>query len=186
MKWKEHCRRDPIDISDHLGSDASNDRWSNTYNQQLYSDLTGTIRELTSNDDDDDTDTRFQPPLEGNNKKIQPIAAEGYQLASSELISPVISVPLNKESPHERLRRDASSDNSSTPANSLQTVVSVNPETVSTMLSNNTSDNDFIISDADADVWARSLLLSTSMDGSGSDTDSKFLLWWFNERVNKL
>lgn len=167
-----------------LGSDVKNDGWSNTYDQQSYSDLTGTIRELRSSGDNDNADKRFQPPLETNNPKISPMD-EGYQIANSELNSPVISVSLKKEPPHERQRRDTSSNNSSTPANSLQTVVPVHTESISPITPNNTIDNDLIISDADADVWARSLLLATAMDGSGSEADSKCFPLQVSGGVNK-
>ncbi|CAF5142811.1 unnamed protein product, partial [Rotaria socialis] len=54
-------------------SNAKTDDWSNAYSQHLYSDLTGTISELTSNENNDDTDTRFQPPLDTDKKKMQPM-----------------------------------------------------------------------------------------------------------------
>lgn len=168
----------------YLGSDVKNDAWLNTYDQQSYSDLTGTIRELRSSDGNDNADKRFQPPLETNNPKISP-TDEGYQIASSELISPVISVSLNKEPPHERQKRDTPSNTSSTSVNPLQTTSSVTTGTISTTTPNNTIDNDLIISDADADAWARSLLLATAVDGSGSEADSKCVPMNVIGRVNK-
>jgi hypothetical protein len=147
------------------------DGWPNAYNQHLYSDLTGTIRELRSVDNIDDTDTRFQPPLDTNNQIVQPLG-EGYRLARSEILAPALSVSINKETPHERLKRDVPSDNSSTSAVSLQTVTAMNTG----QLSSNDTNEDAIISNADANSWALSLSLSSSFDGSGSE-ESKLLLY---------
>jgi hypothetical protein len=70
-----------------LGSDSSIDEWSNEYNKHLYSSLTGTIRELASIDDSDDTDTRFQPPLDIS--KQEQTVVEGYRLETSQnILSP--------------------------------------------------------------------------------------------------
>ncbi|CAF1161432.1 unnamed protein product [Adineta steineri] len=78
------------------GSHVKTYGWSNAYNPFLYSDLTGTIRELTSNDISDDTDKRFQPPLDIDNENIQPVD-EGYRLASTDNIVPARSVKLVKQ-----------------------------------------------------------------------------------------
>src|SRR5262249_13995655 len=118
-----------------------------------------------STDNNDDTDTRFQPPLDTNNQNIHPIA-EGYRIASTEILSPAISVSINKEPSHERHKRDGLSDNSSTPAVALQ----------STTLSNNDTDDDSIISDEVANAWARSLSLSPTFDGSGTEYESKLFI----------
>ena len=156
------------------------DDWANNYNQQLYSDLTGTIRELTALDDDDDTNMRFRPPRDTNKQKSQPLA-EGYRLASTEIIAPAISVSINKEASHERHKRDAPLDNSSMSAVTIQSTVSVSNESISSILSNNGTDDDFILSDADADSWARSLSLATGFDGSGNEYDSKFFFLLFDK-----
>jgi Tfp pilus assembly protein PilX len=87
-------------------------------------------------------------------------------------------VSINKDPSHERHKRDANSDNSSTPAVSLQPATSINIEPTSARLSNNDTDDDSTISDAIANAWARSLSLSSSFDGdgSGNEYESKLLL----------
>lgn len=168
MKFKSKIN----EILYYLGSNAKNDAWSNAYNQHLYSDLTGTIRELTETDSNDDTDTRFQPPHDTNNQKIQPIG-EGYRIANTELISPAISVSINKDASHERHKRDISSNDSSTTVGSLPSSTSITTEQASDRLSNNITDDEPIISESDANSWALSLSLAAAADGSG---ESKLLL----------
>jgi hypothetical protein len=132
------------------------------------------MRELTSTDNSDETDTRFQPPLDTNNQKIQPIV-EGYRVANTEPISPAISVSINKDISHERHKRDAPSGNTTTPTVSLQSTISVNTEPIAPTLSNNVTDDDSILSDADANSWALNLLLGSPVDGSGNEFESKLL-----------
>ncbi|CAF3697466.1 unnamed protein product [Rotaria sordida] len=150
------------------GSNSKSEDWSNAYNQHFYSDLTGTIRELTSNDNNDYTDTRFQPPLDTNNKKAQPIA-EGLLVASADIIAPSISISLSKETSHERHKREGVVENSSIPTVSLP---SINTEQILPGLSNNAADNEPIMNDADSNLWARVLSLSTVLDGSGNEPET--------------
>lgn len=146
--------------------------WSNAYNQHLYSDLTGTIQELTSIDQSDETDTRFQPPLDEQSnvnhpygQKILP-AAEGYRLANTDILPSSRSLSKKTDLSHERHKRDPTTDNTSVQ------IPNVHSGQVSMRLSNNVTEDETMISDTDADAWARSLLLSVNVDGSG--TDSKF------------
>jgi hypothetical protein len=157
----------------YLGSHVKTDGWSNTYNQHLYSDLTGTIRELAPTDDNDDTDTRFQPPLDADQQDMQALA-EGYRLAGSEILAPSLSVSVNKEISRERPKRDVLLDNSSISASTLQPIISNNNAQTSAQLSNNNTDDGTILSDEDANSWARSLLLSAGYDGSG---ESKLIFY---------
>jgi len=53
----------------------------------------------------------------------------------------------------------------------------MNTEQVSARLSNNVTDDDSIMSDADANSWALSLSLSSNFDGSGSEYESKLLFY---------
>jgi hypothetical protein len=132
------------------------------------------MRELRSTDNEYDAGTPLQPLLDKNNQKAQPIA-EGYRLASTESISPAISVSINKDMSNERRKRDAPLDNTTISAISLQSAISVNTEPISTTLSNNVSDDEPILSDADANSWALSLSLASSIDGSGNEFESKLL-----------
>jgi len=137
---------------------------------------------LSATDNNDDTDTRFQPPLDATKNKIQPIA-EGYRLASTELVAPSLSVSLKQEPKKDRLKRDASSINSSTTATTTTTTTtittttsSVNIEQLTAAVSTNRSDldDDLILNDANANAWAIGLL-SVTADGSGESTYSSFL-----------
>ena len=161
----------------YLGSHVKTDGWSDTYNQHL--ELTGTIRELAPSDNNDNTDTRFQLPLDTDEENI-PAVAEGYRLAASEIIAPAISISVNKEIPRERRKRDAPLDNSSISPSAFQ---SINNNQVSATLSNNDTDDDTIISDADEKAWALSLSLSAGFDGSGSEERKLFFLIF---QLNKL
>lgn len=154
-----------------LGSNVNTDDWPNPYNQHFYSDLTGTIRELTSNDNNDDTDTRFQPPLDTDNKNIETVG-EGYRIASTELLAPSISLSIGKETSYERHKRDTPLDNSSISTVLLEPVAAI----INGQISNNEPDDDSIINAVDANLWARSLSLVTGMDGSGSE-ESKLLFY---------
>ncbi|CAF4107993.1 unnamed protein product [Rotaria socialis] len=154
------------------GSNAKTDDWSNAYSQHLYSDLTGTISELTSNENNDDTDTRFQPPLDTDKKKMQPMD-EGYRLASTELSAPSIALPINKDVSPERNKRDVVlSENSTTSTVSMQPVIQVSTELLPSRSPNNTSNDGSIISDADANSWADILSLSSVVDGSGIEPET--------------
>ena len=155
-----------------LGSNVKTDAWSNAYSRHLYSDLTGTIRELTSADGADDADTRFQPPLDTDNPKVQPLI-EGYRVANAEITSPAKSVSSKKETFHERQKRDTGPENSSTPAASANASASGHVEPTSSRLLNNTTENEAVISDDDASSWALSLSLAASIDGSGSEYESE-------------
>ncbi|CAF5166456.1 unnamed protein product, partial [Rotaria magnacalcarata] len=135
------------------------------------SDLTGTIHELTSNENNDDTDTRFQPPLDTDKKKTQPMD-EGYRLASTELSAPPIALPISKDVSPERNKRDAlPSENSTTSTISMQPVIQVSTEPLPSRSSTNTSTDESIISDADANSWADILSLSPVLDGSGIEPE---------------
>ncbi|CAF1938120.1 unnamed protein product [Rotaria magnacalcarata] len=154
------------------GSSAKTDDWSNAYSQHLYSDLTGTIHELTSNENNDDTDTRFQPPLDTDKKKTQP-TDEGYRLASTELSAPPIALPISKDVSPERNKRDVlPSENSTTSTISMQPVIQVSTEPLPSRSSTNTSTDGSIISDADANSWADILSLSPVLDGSGIEPET--------------
>ena len=86
------------------GSDSNTDEWSNEYSQRLFSSLTGQIRELPSIDDNDDTDKRFQPPLDIYNQE-QPLN-EGYRLANLPNIIPSASISAPNEVLLIRHKRD--------------------------------------------------------------------------------
>ena len=154
----------------HIGADVKTDTRSNSYKQHLYSELTGTIRELTPVDDNGDTDTRFQPPLDPNNENEQAIA-EGYRLARTELIYPALLVPIRKETSHDRHKRDSILDNSS------QSILSSHTRQISGGLSNDDDDDGSMIVNAAANLVALSLPSMTTIDGSGSEFDSKLLLY---------
>ncbi len=87
-----------------LGSGSNIDEWSNEYNQRLYSSLTGTIRELASVDNSDDTDTRFQPPLDIS--KQDQTVVEGYRLESPQNILLPQFISFAKEPLLHRHKRD--------------------------------------------------------------------------------
>lgn len=150
----------------HVGPSTKRDDWLSIHNQQIYSELTGTIRELTSNDNTDDTDTRFQPPLDAKNQNIQPIE-EGYRLAGTEILASRLPISTKKEKPHELRKRDILSDNSS-----MSTVL---------LQSKEENDDGSLLSDANINAWALSLsLVSPGFDGSGSEFESKLLLLLFS------
>lgn len=89
-----------------LGSDSDTDEWSNKYNRHIDSSLTGTIRELISIDDSDDTDTRFQSLRDNYN--LQQPSIEGYRLANTQNIIVPPSVSNFDEVLIERQKRDVS------------------------------------------------------------------------------
>ena len=164
----------------YLGSNVKTDNWSNDYNQRPYSDLTGTMRELTSTNKKGDTDKRFQPPLDTSNQKIQPPIAEGYRLASTELISPAISLSLNKDIPNDRRKRDIPLDNTTISTVTLSSTTSINTQPISTTSASNLTDEDLILNAADSNSWA--LSLSLALDGSGSEIESKLVIQLNDER----
>lgn len=167
-----------------IGSNVKTDAWSNAYNQHLYSELTGQIRELTSLDQSDESDTRFQPPLVEQShvnhpygQKILPVV-EGYRLANNDFLPSSRSSSKTNDPAHERNKRDSASDNSSVQISNVHT------GQVSIRLSNNVTEDESMISDTDADAWARSLSLSAGVDGSG--TDSKFQVLRRRRRERKV
>ncbi len=112
------------------------------------------------------------------NEENIPAVAEGYRLAASEMIAPAISISINKEIPRERRKRDAPLDNSSISPSAFQPIISRNNDQSSATLSNNDTDDDTIISDADEQAWALSLSLSPGFDGSGSEERKLFFLFF--------
>ncbi|CAF0869133.1 unnamed protein product [Adineta ricciae] len=148
-------------LSTVTGSSTKRDDWLSIHNQQIYSELTGTIRELTSNDNTDDTDTRFQPPLYAKNQNIQPIE-EGYRLAGTEVLAHRLPISTKKDKSHELRKRDVLSNNSSMSTGPLQS-----------KLSNEENDDGSLLSDANVNAWALSLsLVSPAFDGSGSEFET--------------
>lgn len=88
-------------------------------------------------------------------------------MANTELLVSPLSLANNKDVSHERHKRDTASDNSST---LLPSNASVHTGPLSSLLSNNVTEEEPMLSDADADTWARSLSLSNAMDGSGFES----------------
>jgi hypothetical protein len=87
------------------GLNSKTNEWDNEYDQRLHSSLTGSIRELGPTDDDnDDADTRFQPPLDNSHQEHA--ASEGYRLENSPNIATSISIEFPKEKVLARYKRD--------------------------------------------------------------------------------
>ncbi|CAF4669552.1 unnamed protein product, partial [Rotaria sp. Silwood2] len=88
------------------GSNSDTDELTDEYNQDLYSDLTRAIRELTSIDDSDDTDARVPLPFDTYNQD-KPLL-ENYRLVNFQDIRSSSSVSAGKEDALESHKRDVS------------------------------------------------------------------------------
>jgi len=84
---------------------------------------------------------------------------------------------MSKQISNERHKRNAPLDNSSVSTVLLQPVTLINNAQISDRPSISDSNDDSIISDADANSWALSLSLVSAVDGSGSESESKLLLY---------
>ena len=87
----------------YLGFDSKTNEWDDEYDQRLHSSLTGSIRELGSTDDNNDADTRFQPPLDSSHQEHA--ASEGYRLANSPNMGSSILLEVPKEKVLPRYKR---------------------------------------------------------------------------------
>jgi hypothetical protein len=101
---------------------------------------------------------------------MSPPLAEGYLLATVETRSPSRLISNTKGDKQDRSKREAASDNQSTANAPSTTIESIRLGQLSMSMLNNAREEEPIISDIDADAWARSLSLSAVVDGSGLDS----------------
>ena len=150
-----------------LGSISDDvESWANLPNDELLEGLTGTIRELTSADFDEEIDRRYSPIVEEKNRKILPVV-EGYRLVEKDIISSPVAIPLKNDDKIERKKRETMTDNTSFVA-----AQSSSHDIHSVRLTDNLVDDGTLISEDDADAFVRNLALTTDIDGSGME--SKF------------